>query len=151
MVSAANLALVEAAINYHEVEGTEFKTFLWRRVKGQLIDEWCFLKSIKRKQPEEYRKIFIDGDVEDREIIELIHGEADGNLDKVEEKLDFFKSLKMANLNKNETLFVNLCWVQGRSLAEAGLYSGHTESRMCQLRKQVIRKLSKIFNKGEEK
>jgi len=147
--SAAYLGLVEAATNYQDV-GPKFSSFSGKRIMGQIVDEICFLRNINRKVKDGARVIninqFRSDDPDDTINIEDIISN-DGGIEKVETRVDFFRGVQHAGLDRKEETFINLCWFSGYTLLRAAGAMGFTESRVCQLRQSTIRKLVKHLGK----
>jgi RNA polymerase sigma factor (sigma-70 family) len=150
IVGAAYLGLVEAAYNYQDV-GPGFRTFAYIRINGQIIDEACFVRNIKRRIPKGKWLVLHANEGEEGEInFDNIFNACD-DLEAIERRHDFFKALETIKLKQTEKVFINICWIQGKSMKEAGDSVGMGESRMCQIRGGLIKKLTKILTEENVK
>jgi len=147
--SAACLGLVEAATNYQDV-GVKFSSFSGKRIVGQIIDEICFLRNVKRKVKDGARIVGMevirdDGSGDTIDIQDLVSD--DGGIERAETRVDFFRGTQRAGLDRKEETFINLCWFSGYTLLRAAGAMGYTESRVSQIRKSTIRKLEKYLGR----
>lgn len=143
LIGAARLGLVEASYSYNfEYGPTSFKTFMYRRILGSVIDEYGFLMWGKRNSPNKRRE---DPTLRRFNFPPMIYEINErlatlNNLEKTHRKLDVLYLLSNTKDLKRTETKVLMGILQGRSQVEISKEIKCTAGNITHLIKNIIKK-----------
>jgi RNA polymerase sigma factor for flagellar operon FliA len=134
LVAVGLRGLWEAATRYDSTKGASFATFAVPRIRGAMLDhirdsQWASRRTQLRGGPF-WQTVPLDG---------LQNIGQDGFPDEVAERLDLHAAVAALPERKREIVW-RYFWGE-QTLAEIGAAFGCTDSRICQLKSQILNQL----------